>query len=165
MIAIIVEGVSDRGFIEGIADRLKITCRVRLMRGNRPNKAVRLIKSVSVLRDINKIIFLKDLHAQDENKIRDKIRGIMEEIGEINKVYPIVVKKSIESWVLAGLYNKRDAEKIADPIRELNTLLMREGRYYIKSYDFSRRLAEMIDLNKAMRNSHSFRKFINLLKN
>ena len=32
MIAIIVEGVSDRGFIEGIADRLKITCRVRLMR-------------------------------------------------------------------------------------------------------------------------------------
>ena len=165
MIAIIVEGVSDRGFIEGIADRLKIACRVRLMRGNRPNKAVRLIKSVSVLRDINKIIFLKDLHAQDENKIRDKIRGIMEEVGEINKVYPIVVKKSIESWILAGLYNKRDAEKIADPIRELNTLLMREGRYYIKSYDFSRRLAEMIDLNKAMRNSHSFRKFINLLKN
>jgi len=165
MIAIIVEGVSDKGFIEGIADRLKITCRVRLMRGNRPNKAIRLIKSVSVLRDINKIIFLKDLHTQDENKIRDKIRRIMEEIGEINKVYPIVVKKSIESWVLAGLYNKRDAEKIADPIRELNTLLMREGRYYIKSYDFSRRLAEMIDLNKAMRNSHSFRKFINFLKN
>ena len=132
---------------------------------NRLNKAVRLIKSVSVSRDINKIIFLKDFRVQDENKIRDKIRGIMEEIGEINKVYPIVVKKSIESWVLAGLYNKRDAEKIADPIRELNTLLMREGRYYIKSYNFSRRLAEMIDLNKAMRNSHSFRKFINLLKN
>jgi len=66
------------------------------------------------------------------------------------------VKKSIESWILAGLYNKRDAEKIADPIRELNTLLMREGRYYIKSYDFSRLLAEMIDLNKAMRNSHSY---------
>ena len=138
---------------------------LRLMGENRLNKAVRLIKSVSVSRDINKIIFLKDFRVQDENKIRDKIRGIMEEIGEINKVYPIVVKKSIESWVLAGLYNKRDAEKIADPIRELNTLLMREGRYYIKSYDFSRRLAEMIDLNKAMRNSHSFRKFINLLKN
>ncbi|HDJ89622.1 MAG TPA: hypothetical protein ENG40_02895 [Thermoprotei archaeon] len=119
MIAIIVEGVSDRGFIEGIADRLKITCRVRLMRGNRPNKAVRLIKSVSVLRDINKIIFLKDLHVQDENKIRDKIRGIMEEIGEINKVYRIVVKKSIESWVLAGLYNKRGAEKIADRAKKI----------------------------------------------
>ncbi len=43
MIVVIVEGPSDKGFIEGLCERLRAKCLVLTMRGNGLDKARRLL--------------------------------------------------------------------------------------------------------------------------
>ncbi len=43
MIVVIVEGPSDKGFIEGLCGRLRVKCLVLVMRGNMLDKARRLL--------------------------------------------------------------------------------------------------------------------------
>jgi hypothetical protein len=42
---VIVEGLTDKGFIEGIAEKLQTRCKVQPMRGNKPDKVSRLLKA------------------------------------------------------------------------------------------------------------------------
>jgi len=63
---IIVEGLTDKGFIEGIVEKLQVPCRVRIMRGNRPERASRLLKAL--MGEFSKAIVLKDLHRAVEKQ-------------------------------------------------------------------------------------------------
>jgi hypothetical protein len=57
----------------------------------------------------------------------------------------IVVKRSIESWILAGLC-VNNPENIEDPEEELKKLMQKMGRYFIKSPEVYKRLAKEVDL-------------------
>ena len=62
-VLVIVEGPSDKGFIEGLLQKLKIKGKVIIMKGNRPSKAIRYTKHYS---DYDKIILLKDFEKRSE---------------------------------------------------------------------------------------------------
>ncbi len=161
MIIVIVEGPSDAGFIEGLARRLEIRCKVLLMRGNRPRKAVRLVK-LGHFNTPEKVVVLKDVHRRSESDVKENLREIVQELGGI--AHGVIVKRSIESWVLAGL-GVKNAEDISDPVRELSSRMIRErGMPYLKSKDLLRRLAREIDLDAAARNSQTFKGFLELLQ-
>jgi len=161
---IVVEGPSDEGFIEGIAERLGIRCKILPMRGNKPNKAGRIIRSFSGLR---KAIVLKDLHGagKDVNTLLDRFRDL---IGQLRsnriEAHLIVVKRSIESWILAGLCVE-GAESFPDPEEKLREVMRRRGEDYIKNKALLRKLTGELNIEKIMKVSNSFRTFIEALKN
>ena len=72
----------------------------------------------------------------------------------------VVARKSVESWILAGLRHG-EAENIDDPKGELEKAI--RGRT-AKTREHYRRLAEKIKVETALSNSKSFRKFIERLK-
>lgn len=77
---IIVEGLTDKGFIEGIAEKLRIPCKVHPIRGNRPDKVRRLLKALA--REFSKSIILKDLH-RGEKETTTLINKLKGEIGKL----------------------------------------------------------------------------------
>ena len=160
---IIVEGPSDKGFIEGITEKVGIKCKVKLMRGNRPEKAARIAKSY--FRDTGKAIILKDLHraSRDVTSLINRFKNIIIQLkNEGIESQLIIVKRSIESWILAGLC-VRNAEEIPDPEEKLKELMQRKGKRYIKSVETLRKLAKETDVEKAIEKSESFKKFIEAL--
>ena len=91
---ILVEGISDKHFLKGLAEKLKTNIKIQIMRGNRPNKAIRLVKSILKTQPYNKVIILKDLHRYTEEKVKKQIRKIenaIEKLGFTAK--GIIVKK------------------------------------------------------------------------
>lgn len=160
---VVVEGSSDEGFVEGIAERLGIRCKVLLMRGNKPNKAGRIIRSFSGLR---KAIVLKDLHGagRDVNTLLDRFRDLISQLRS-NKIeaYLIIVKRSIESWILAGLCVE-GAESLPYPEEKLKEVMRRRGEDYVKSKTLLRKLARELDIEKIMKVSNSFKNFIEALR-
>jgi len=132
------------------------------MRGNRPRKASRMVNAALRTVVYDKVIMLKDTHKLPEGKVRElsekAIKGMKHE-----KKYVVIVKKSIESWILAGM-GVGGAEKIDEPDEHLDTLLSREGRRYVKSEELARKLISEVDLDKAQKNSETLREFMELLK-
>lgn len=159
---IIVEGQSDEGFIKGIADRVGTQVHVRLMRGNKPDKAARLIRAALRQRSYGKVILLKDTHALSEDKVRKLGKEALKQVPHPNK-HLIIVKEAIESWVLAGM-GERGAESLSDPHHRLAELLAREGKALVKSEGLYRELVKEMDLRAACRNSATLREFLNVLR-
>lgn len=175
MIVIVVEGVSDEGIIDGICDKLFVKRKILLMRGNNPKKAVRLINSIRMRMDFDKIIMLKDLHNYREEFIRNVFENIKNAIYDI-AFYGIIVKKEIEAWLLAdeniiSKYAKCDVkikignpEVIDYPAKFLDDIFRRCGKRYIKSYELGKKLAQLLDLEKAKRKCRSLNEFLNALR-
>ena len=167
---VLVEGESDEGFVQGLAKRLGLEIKILKMRGNRPDKAVRLIKAVLESQSFSKAIILKDQHSYPEELIQEKLLQIREEISKTIKtdkkccIHGIIVKKAIEAWILAGL-GVNNPENIDDPDEYLNEILRRRGRgVYIKNREKAKRLAMEIDLNQAIKHSNQLREFIDFLR-
>jgi hypothetical protein len=163
-ILVIVEGTTDIGFIEGITERLQVTCRVHLMRGNRPEKASRIL--VALQGEFERAIVLKDLHREGRNRVA-LIHKLTDKAKQLEKqglrLHIITIKWSIESWILAGL-SVNNPEEILDPEEELKRLMKMKGEQFIKSRELYRKLArEIVDIKKAMIKSESFRNFIKIL--
>jgi len=57
-VLVLVEGVSDAGFVKGIAEKVGAAIDVHPLRGNRPDKAKRLIEVAHAER----VVVLKDEH-------------------------------------------------------------------------------------------------------
>jgi hypothetical protein len=161
---IIVEGLTDKGFIEGIAEKLQATCKIYVMRGNRPEKVSRLLRAFAG--EFNKAIILKDLHRAGVdattliNKLISKVRQLESQKIQ-TRVFP--VKRSIEAWILAGL-SLNNPEEILNPEEELKKLMQRRSKQYIKSPEIYKRLAkEELDIEKATAKSKTFKDFIEFL--
>jgi hypothetical protein len=161
---IIVEGLTDRAFIEGIIEKFEAKGEVKFMRGNKPEKVSRLLKTYAG--EFNQAIILKDLHRDGRdtttliNKLTNGIRRL-EKQGLRSHI--IVVKRSIESWILAGLC-VNNPENIPDPEEELKRLIQKTGRHFIKSAEVYKRLAKEVDIEKAVKKSETFKSFIELLQ-
>lgn len=161
---VIVEGLTDKGFIEGIAEKLQKPCKVHPMRGNNPEKARRILKAHT---DFEKAMILKDLH-RGEQQITKLINDIKREIKQLENQKPhtqiIVVRRCIESWILAGLC-VNNPEEIPDPENELKRLMQKKGKHFMKSPEAYKQLArEEIDIEKAKAKSKTFKEFIDYLK-
>jgi len=159
---IIVEGVTDKGIVQKIAEKLGIHAKILLMRGNRQDKAVRLANSALAGEEYSKIIVLKDQHQHSENKILQTLDKIVGSI-EHSKTYPIMVRKAIEAWILAGM-GISNAESLDKPDEYLDRILRKRDREYIKSLSTAKKLIENIDLQQACRNSSTLKQFIEILK-
>jgi len=171
-ILVLVEGPSDKGFVEDILKRLGLKPRVIVMRGNRPEKAVNHIKAQKGSYD--KAVILKDLHEREETVVKrllERIYSKLKETGEeTSKIRCVVVRRAIESWFLADpealektlgcRVNVGDPEEISDPSQYLNQELEKHGKHYIKSMEISRRIARKINIEIARRRSKSFNEFI-----
>lgn len=161
---IIVEGLTDKGFIEGIAEKLQTPCKVHPIRGNKPDKVRRLLQVFAG--EFDKAIILKDLHRGDRETIT-LVNKLKREIRKLENIIPptqiIVIKRSIESWILAGLCIN-NPEEIPDPEEELKKLMQKRGKHYIKSSEVYKRLAkEEVDIKKASVKSETFKDFVELL--
>ena len=161
---VIVEGLTDKAFIEGVAEKLEAKCKVQFMRGNKPEKASRLLKTYAG--EFNQAIILKDLHrsGRDTTTLINKLRnGIKHLENQGLRSHIIVVKRSIESWILAGLCIN-NPENIQDPEDELKRLIQKAGRHFIKSPEVYKQLAKEVDIEKAIKKSETFKRFIELLQ-
>lgn len=161
---IIVEGVTDGNFIEGIAEKLQVRCKVHPVRGNRPEKVRRLLAALA--KEVKKAIILKDLHRGERetvkliNKLREEVKKLRDR-GLQPQIIP--VKRSVESWILAGL-SVNNPEEILDPEEELKKVMRERNRHYVKSPEVYKRLAkEEVDIKKATLKSETFKEFINVL--
>jgi len=161
---IIVEGLTDKGFIEGVAEKLQIACKIHVMRGNRPEKVSRLLRTLAG--EFNKAIILKDLHRAgvDEsiliNKLLSKVRQLESQKMQ-TRVFP--VKRSIEAWILAGL-SLNNPEEILNSEEELKKLMQRRNKQCIKSPELYKQLAkEEVGIEKAAAKSKTFKDFIEFL--
>jgi len=160
---VVVEGESDRGFVKGLAERLGLKVEVLKMRGNRPDKAVRLVKAALEAQNYSKVIVLKDQHESREEAVREKLQKIKNGVRD-KRVHAIMVKRAVEAWMLAGM-GERSAESIEKPDDYLDTVLKQRGKgSYIKSFEKARQLVEEIDLQVAQKLSHTLREFIDRLR-
>jgi hypothetical protein len=163
-ILIIVEGLTDKGFIEGIAEKLQVACKIHVMRGNRPEKVSRLLRTLAG--EFNKAIILKDLHRAGVdtsiliNRLMSKVKQLESQEMQ-TRVFP--VKRSIEAWILAGL-SLNNPEETLNPEEELKKLMQRRSKQCIKSLELYKRLAkEEVDIEKAAAKSKTFKEFIEFL--
>jgi 5S rRNA maturation endonuclease (ribonuclease M5) len=163
-ILIIVEGPTDRAFIDSIAERLNISCKVICMRGNEPKKADRWLRIWRKTYGFCKVIILKDTHRGDidTSYLIGKVMKVANQFKDI-KVHIIQVKRSIESWILAGL-SVKNPENLLNPEEELKNLIQRKGKHYSKSIDVYRKLALEVDIELAKSKSETFRNFLECLK-
>jgi formiminotetrahydrofolate cyclodeaminase len=130
---IIVEGHTDKAFIEGITEKLQKPCKIHPMRGNKPEKVI-----------------LKDLHRGEQQtaKLIDEIKREIKQLQNLqHKIHTIIVKRSVESWILAGLC-VNNPEETPNPEEELKKLMQKTGKHYIKSPEVYKRLAKEVDLEK-----------------
>jgi hypothetical protein len=159
---VVVEGATDRAFVDAIARRLGAACEVYVMRGNRPEKVGRYLKALA--RRFSKAIVLKDLHrgGVDRASLIDEAARLVSRLEGL-KAHVIQVRRSIESWILAGL-SASSPEDVADPEGELKELIRRRGGHYVKSPEAYRRLAEEVDVGCAVARSKTFRDFVECLE-
>jgi len=172
---ILVEGISDKHFLKELAEKLKTNIKIQIMRGNRPNKAIRLVKSILKTQPYNKVIILKDLHRYTEEKVKKQIRKIenaIEKLGFTAK--GIIVKKAMEAWLLADpeaiskivkhKVNVGNPEEIENPATYLDEIMKKCGKRYIKGSEQIYKLAKHINIENATHRSRSLKKFLKTLK-
>ncbi len=167
-ILVLVEGPTDAAIVEVISKKVRCNVSTYIMRGNRLRKIRRILH---VYQHVDRIIVLKDLHRYSEDTLTDIMRKI-ERMD--NRITCIIVKRAIESWILADpscLERKykikveiHNPEELEDPAEELDRILRRIGRRYIKNYKFAKSLAECIDISNAATRSKSLARFIKALK-
>lgn len=162
---ILVEGVTDQAFIRGVAERLNIACKIVVMRGNKPEKAYRILNK-TYRGKFERAIVLKDVHRAgiDRTPLVERLAGRIKQLEEEENIQVCVlpVRGSIEAWILAGL-SQTNPEDILDPVEELKKVMWRRGRQYVKSPAFYERLAKEIDIEKALSLSRAFKDFVDLL--
>jgi hypothetical protein len=148
LILVIVEGPTDKAFLENLCRRLKFPCKVLIMRGNRPEKAARLIRTFNA----RKKFVLKDLHCLNP----DFVERIKNELRRLD-AHVVPVRHSVEAWILAGL-GMRSAENLMDPEEELKRrgIMKTPGKYG--------QLAGGIDIDLAMKYSSSFSEFLTKMR-
>lgn len=160
---IVVEGPTDQAFIRGVAERLNTACKIVFMRGNKPEKAYRIL--TIYMGKFEKAIVLKDVHRSgiDRTPIIERLASRIKQLEKQNmRARVLPVKRSIEAWILAGL-SLTSPEEILDPEEELKKAMQRRGKYYVKSPEVYKRLAKEIDIEKAMSLSKTFKDFIDFL--
>ena len=109
------------------------------MRGNNPDKAARLANSMLSVEDYCKVIILKDEHKHPRETIDKLISRMLDKIQH-EKKHPIIVGKSIEAWILAGV-GVANPENIDGAGEHLGQVLLRGyGRRYIKLLGTAKRL-------------------------
>ncbi|RLG07082.1 MAG: hypothetical protein DRN68_05895 [Thaumarchaeota archaeon] len=160
---VIVEGISDMGVVEGIAEKIKRSIDCRRMRGNRPDKIARIIRAEAMRKRYEKAIVLKDVHKRSEEDLARIFNEIRRAVDGIINVDCIPVKRAVEAWILAGRC-VRNAEEIMDPDEYLDRMMRKDGKRYIKSRSLARKLALEIDLERAIKYSPTLRAFIDLLR-
>jgi len=143
------------------------------MRGNRPNKIIGIAKNL----DFKKILVLKDKHIYDDNSINSILRNIISEIEKKSLIDIILIQYAIESWFLSDInainqvFNVRinknisNPESIQNPDKELNNILEKFGKKYIKSYEIGKKIMETANFNEIANKCKSFEKFLIKLKN
>jgi len=159
----IVEGPTDEAFVEVMAERLRVACETYIARGNKPEKVTRLLRASAGA--FSKAIILKDLHRGDlDRSLISKVAKVVSQLEGL-KAYVVQVKRSIESWILAGLSADIDnPEDLPDPEEELRRLMRKEGKYYLKSPEVYKRLAQEVDVERARAKSKTFEDFLKHLK-
>lgn len=156
----IVEGVTDRAVVEKIAEICNVNPEVKLMRGNNPKKAIRVIKAMLNIHRLSKAIILKDQNNFPLEAIKNKFSK------ELNFDFPtfvVIAKKAIEAWILAGM-GISNAENIDEPVDYLNNFLLKEGKQYVKNYEAVKNLMGRWDMNNASKDAISLKEFITKLK-
>jgi len=160
---VVVEGESDKGFVYGLAERLGVKVKVLKMRGNRPDKVVRIVRAELANQKYSKVIVLKDQHDTSEDVVRRKLQEIKAQIKG-HRIHTIMVRRAIEAWMLAGM-GISNAESIEKPDEYLNILFRREGRGgYVKSFQKAKQLAKKIKLQEAKNYSPTLKQFIDTLQ-
>ena len=136
---VVVEGPTDKAVVEEIARKLGVKVRVLLMRGNNPSKAARIVNSKLTDKKYCKVVILKDEHKYPRETINKLISRMLEEIQH-EKTHPIIVRKSVEAWILAGV-GVANPENIDGAGEHLGQVLLRRyGRRYIKLLGTAKRL-------------------------
>jgi len=132
------------------------------MRGNKPEKVRRILASD---REFEKAIILKDLHRGEQQtaKLIDEIKREIKQLQNLqHRIHTIIVKRSVESWILGGLC-VNNPEETPNPEEELKKLMQEMSRHFIKSPEVYKRLAKEVDLEKAVKKSETFKKFTEIL--
>jgi len=161
---IIVEGPTDKAFVEVMTEGLRVACKTYIAKGNKPEKVTRLLRASAKV--FSKAIILKDLHRGDLDRslVVSKVAKVVSQLKGL-KAYVVQVERSIESWILAGLSADIDnPEDLPDPEEELGRLMQREGKYYVKSPEVYKRLAQEVDVERARAKSKTFEDFLRHLK-
>jgi len=168
MIVVLLEGQTDKGFIETLFTRLNIDGKVRVLGGNNPNKARRYINSF-LAKSNNKIVILKDLHRHSQRMLQ-KIISLIERPPQVTVV---IVKHAIESWFLADPAAIRtifghskdinEPEKIPNPDEELDKIAQQCGKRYIKGLEIGRKFAQVCDIRLLKQKCESFKKFLEVV--
>ena len=159
---IIVEGITDKGVVQKITEKLNVKAEILLMRGNRPSKASHLVNAKLVVKNYSKVMVLKDQHEHPEDKILEKLTEITRNVQH-PKTYPIMVKKAIEAWILAGM-GVPNPENIDNPEEHLDHILQLQGKRYVKTLKTAKKLAENINPQQASQHSNTLKQFIKALK-
>jgi hypothetical protein len=147
------------------------------MRGNRVEKLCGFIDSLKS--DYRKFVVLKDLHRYDQRTIDERFRGIRNHLpaSESRRTSLIIVRRAIEAWLLADsesinrTYGFKDAievnnpENIEDPAEELDRILQRHGKRYVKGDSIAPKIAAELDVARAMNKSPSLRAFYEIVTN
>ncbi len=173
---ILVEGRSDEGVIRAFAEKLRITVRVLIMRGNNPGKALRLIRAETSAEDYDLILVLKDLHSFTEQDVLEKLEKIGSSLPSNvrGKFANIVVRKAIEAWLLSDpealkiiCYQAEppsNPEGLDDPAEYLRRELRKCGKVYVKTRECAYNIAKHVDPFKAARKSRSLEEFLKYIK-
>ncbi len=160
---VLVEGVTDKAVVECVARELGVEVDVKILRGNRPVKAWRLANALTRVRKYGKVVVLKDTHRLGEERATELLTKALNGVRHERK-YAVLVKESIESWLLAAL-GVRNPENLSDPVGKLSDLLLRaRGVRYVKSPSIVKSVMTRADLRKAVENSETLKRFTNVLR-
>ena len=173
---ILVEGETDIGVTRAIMRKLGFHGSVRRMRGNRIEKVRGFLRSLE--KNYDKFIVLKDLERYEEVDIHQRFNAIQKSLtsSQKKKTKLVIVKRAIESWLLADpnaikrafgckkTANINKPESVTNPTKELDNILRRCGKKYLKGSSIAPRIAEELDLRSAMKKSKSLGNFCKSLR-
>jgi len=169
-VLVLVEGVTEKGAVSAIAKKLKVQVRTALMNGNNPEKLRGFIRTTKY----DKFIVLKDLKPYGEENIRRKFNDIRRNLrADIrDRIKLAIAKQTTEAWFLADpealerTFNCKietaieNPEDIQDPVEELDKLLRKCGKRYIKGEQVAKKIIEELNLEKATSKLDSLKIFL-----
>jgi len=104
-----------------------------------------------------------DQHNLPEDERMRRLREILEAIPHEAK-RGVLVKRCLESWILAAYCICSDPEGLEDPLRELRELYRKRGRRYLRSPEAVRSVAREMDISHAREKSLTFKQFLKALQ-